>query len=158
MTFNITAKFTLLDENGNKVNDTEIGCAIDDSDFEYSIIEKYEFLREELSMKSGLTVVDFIGENKMTDTEYDKFKELKNIIIKHMEKKEFSKPIIVIADNHNVKNRLEEVFKYDMQELSKYDERTLFQMKNPDLKVFKICTSVEYENLHQLLKDNSIKI
>lgn len=65
----------------------------------------------------------------MTDTEYDKFKELKNIIIKHMEKKEFSKPIILIADNSNVKNRLEEVFKYDLQELSKYDERTLFQMK-----------------------------
>lgn len=29
MTFNITAKFTLLDDNGNKVNDAEIGCAID---------------------------------------------------------------------------------------------------------------------------------
>jgi len=60
MTFNITAKFTLLDENGNKISDAEIGSAIDVSDFEYSIIEKYEHLREELSKQSGLTVVDFI--------------------------------------------------------------------------------------------------
>ena len=76
MVLNITAKFTLLDENGSKVGDAEIGSAIDVSDFEYSIIEKYEFLREELSMKSGLTVVDFIGENKMTDTEYDNLHQL----------------------------------------------------------------------------------
>ena len=61
MTFNITAKFTLLDENGSKVGDAEIGSAIDVSDFEYSIIEKYEHLREKLSEKSGLTAVDFIG-------------------------------------------------------------------------------------------------
>ena len=53
---------------------------------------------------------------------------------------------------------MKEVFKYDIQELSKYGENELFLNKNSILRVFKICTTYEYEKLTKVIKDNSIKI
>lgn len=81
----------------------------------------------------------------MNDKEYEEFKRLKEILLNHLSKV-IPKPLILVIDNVNVKGRLEEVFKYDIQELSKYGENELFLMNNPKLKVFKICTACEYEN------------
>lgn len=92
----------------------------------------------------------------MKDKEYENFKELKEILLNHLSVKGFSKPVILVIDNENVKNRIEEVFKYDIQELSKYVEEELFMMKNK-LKIFKICSSSEYEVLTEAVKNNSIK-
>lgn len=93
----------------------------------------------------------------MNDKEYENFKELKEILLNHLSFNGFSKPVILVIDNENVKNRIEEVFKYDIQELSKYVDEELFMMKNPKLKVFKICTSSKYEVLTEAVKNNSIK-
>ena len=93
----------------------------------------------------------------MNDKEYEEFKRLKEILLNHLSKV-IPKPLILVIDNVNVKGRLEEVFKYDIQELSKYGENELFLMNNPKLKVFKICTACEYEKLTKVIRDNSIKI
>ncbi len=93
----------------------------------------------------------------MNDNEYENFKEVKEILLKHLSFKGFSTPIILVIDNADIKNRMEEVFKYDIQELSKYIEEELFMMKNPKLKVFMICTSSKYEVLTEAVKNNSIK-
>lgn len=94
----------------------------------------------------------------MNDKEYEEFKRLKEILLTHLSSKKFVKPIILVIENISVKNRIEEVFKYDIQELSKYGDYELFSMKNPELKVFKICTTYEYAELAEVIKDNSIKI
>ncbi len=65
----------------------------------------------------------------MNDNEYEEFKRLKEILLTHLSSKVFLKPKILIVDNENTKNRLEEVFKYDIQEISKYREEELFSMK-----------------------------
>lgn len=93
----------------------------------------------------------------MNDKEYEEFKRLKEILLNHLSKV-IPKPLILVIDNVNVKCRLEEVFKYDIQALSKYSDEELFSMKIPDLKVFKICTNAEYLNLKEVIRDNSIKI
>lgn len=93
----------------------------------------------------------------MNDKEYENFKEVKEILLNHLSFKGFSTPIILIIDNEDIKNRMEEVFKYDLQELSKYKDEELFMMKNPKFKVFKICTTKEYEALTEAIKNNSIK-
>lgn len=93
----------------------------------------------------------------MNDNEYENFKEVKEILLKHLSFKGFSTPIILVIDNADIKNRMEEVFKYDLQELSKYKDEELFMMKNPKLKVFKICTTNEYKALPEAVKNNSIK-
>lgn len=94
----------------------------------------------------------------MNDNEYEEFKRLKEILLTHLSSKEFLKPKILIVDNENTKNRLEEVFKYDIQEMSKYSDKDIFSMKIADLKVFKICTNTEYLNLNEVIKINSEKI
>lgn len=93
----------------------------------------------------------------MNNTENEEFKRLKEVLLNHLSSQMFSKPKILIVDNENTKNRLEEVFKYDIQEISKYREEDLFSMKIPDLKVFKICTNIEYLNLNEVIKINSEK-
>ena len=93
----------------------------------------------------------------MNDKEYEEFKRLKENLLNHLSKV-IPKPLILVIDNVNVKCRLEEVFKYDIQELSKYGEQELFLMNNPKLKVFKICTTYEYKKLTEVIRDNSIKI
>ena len=94
----------------------------------------------------------------MNDNEYEKFKKLKEILVNHLSSKVFLKPKIFVVDNESTKSRLEEVFKYDIQALSKYSDEELFSMKIPDVKVFKICTNAEYLNLKELIKVNSDKI
>ncbi len=94
----------------------------------------------------------------MNDEEYEEFKRLKEILLNHLSSEEFVKPIIIVIDNTSVKTRMKEVFKYDIQELSKYGENELFLNKNSILRVFKICTTYEYEKLTKVIKDNSIKI
>lgn len=90
----------------------------------------------------------------MIDEEYQEFKKYKEILISHLSKA-ILKPLIMVIDNVAVKSRLEEVFKYDIQELSKFGDEELFTMKDVKLKVFKICTSNEYSNLNDVIKENS---
>ncbi len=66
----------------------------------------------------------------MNDEEYEEFKRLKEILLNHLSSEEFVKPIIIVIDNTSVKTRMKEVFKYDIQELSKYGENELFLNKN----------------------------
>ena len=77
----------------------------------------------------------------MNDKEYEEFKRLKEILLNHLSKV-IPKPLILVIDNVNVKGRLEEVFKYDIQELSKYGENELFLMNNPKLKVLGLANHV----------------
>lgn len=92
----------------------------------------------------------------MSDNEYQEFKRYKELLINHLSKVN-QKPLIVVVDNDNVKLRLEEVFKYDIQDLSRFNDDVLFSMDDVNLKVFKICTSDEYLKLDDIIKDNSIK-
>lgn len=94
----------------------------------------------------------------MNDKEYEHFKEYKEILLQHLSFKGFQKPKVFVIDNINVRNRLNEVFKYDIQELERYAEHDLFLMKNPKIKVFKICTSLEYLKLDEIIKINSDKV
>lgn len=93
----------------------------------------------------------------MNDNEYEKFKEYKEYLLNYLSSKVFLKPLILEIDNEKIKNRMEEVFKYDIQDFAKYNEEELFMMKEPKLKVFKICTSSEYESLAESIKNNSNK-
>lgn len=91
----------------------------------------------------------------MKVNENEKFKKLKEILVNHLSSKVFLKPKILVVDNESIKHRLEEVFKYDIQEQSKYSDDVLFSMKNLEFKVFKICTNQEYFNLPDIMKDNA---
>ena len=75
----------------------------------------------------------------MNDKEYEEFKRLKEILLNHLSKV-IPKPLILVIDNVAVKSRLDEVFKYDIQELSKFGDEELFTMKDIKLKVFKVKT------------------
>lgn len=94
----------------------------------------------------------------MNDKEYEQLKEYKEILLQHLSFKGYQKPKVFVIDNINVRNRLNEVFKYDIQELERYAEHDLFAMKNPKIKVFKICTSFEYLKLDEIIKINSDKV
>lgn len=94
----------------------------------------------------------------MNDKEYEQFKEYKEMLLQHLSFKGFQKPKVFVIDNVNVKNRLEEVFKYDIQELARYKDVELFTMKDPEIKVFKICTSIEYLKLDEIINVNSNKV
>lgn len=93
----------------------------------------------------------------MLNAENQEFKKFKGILLEYLSNK-ISKPIILVVDNLNIRKRLEDVFKYDIQELAKYNEYDLFTIKSRDLRVFKICDSVEYQNLNKTIKDNSDRI
>lgn len=94
----------------------------------------------------------------MNDKEYEEFKKYKEVLLQHLSSKGFQKPKVFVIDNINVRNRLNEVFKYDLQELERYEEHDLYTMKNLKIKVFKICTSFEYLKLDEIIKNNSEKI
>lgn len=86
------------------------------------------------------------------------FEKQRKEILNHISEENINPiPLIVFVQSENVKQRLEIEFKNELEKLSEFNEDELFTTgRSLGLKVFKMCTTKEYERVNEVIKANSI--